>query len=87
MDILETVNINAQKCDCYAYFMDIFSPQSTNGLHSYFCFHSLNHLSQYNRVWIPDEEQVWKSAEITKDFHSGDSVLELLLEGGTVRKS
>ncbi|XP_014875925.1 unconventional myosin-Vc-like, partial [Poecilia latipinna] len=40
--------------------------------------------TKYNRVWIPDEEQVWKSAEITKDFHSGDNVLELLLEDGTV---
>ncbi|XP_043980326.1 unconventional myosin-Vc isoform X2 [Gambusia affinis] len=40
--------------------------------------------TKYNRVWIPDEGQVWKSAEITKDFHSGDNVLELLLEDGTV---
>uniref|UniRef100_A0A3B3Z5Q0 Myosin VC n=1 Tax=Poecilia mexicana TaxID=48701 RepID=A0A3B3Z5Q0_9TELE len=40
--------------------------------------------TKYNRVWIPDEEQVWKSAEITQDFHSGDNVLELLLEDGTV---
>ncbi|PWA30523.1 hypothetical protein CCH79_00015367 [Gambusia affinis] len=40
--------------------------------------------AEYNRVWIPDEGQVWKSAEITKDFHSGDNVLELLLEDGTV---
>ncbi|XP_008287953.1 unconventional myosin-Vc [Stegastes partitus] len=39
--------------------------------------------TQYNRVWIPDAEQVWKSAEILRDFHSGDNVLELLLEDGT----
>lgn len=39
---------------------------------------------QYNRVWIPDAEHVWKSAEITRDFHSGDDVLELLFEDGTV---
>ncbi|XP_015256011.1 PREDICTED: unconventional myosin-Vc [Cyprinodon variegatus] len=40
--------------------------------------------TKYNRVWILDEEHVWKSAEITKDFHSGDNVLQLLLEDGTV---
>uniref|UniRef100_A0A8C7YNI6 Unconventional myosin-Vc n=1 Tax=Oryzias sinensis TaxID=183150 RepID=A0A8C7YNI6_9TELE len=39
--------------------------------------------TRYNRVWIPDEEQVWKSAEIKQDFHSGDNVLELLLEDST----
>ncbi|XP_044050303.1 unconventional myosin-Vc isoform X3 [Siniperca chuatsi] len=37
----------------------------------------------YNRVWIPDAEHVWKSAEIMRDFHFGDNVLELLLEDGT----
>uniref|UniRef100_A0AAQ5Y6H3 Myosin VC n=1 Tax=Amphiprion ocellaris TaxID=80972 RepID=A0AAQ5Y6H3_AMPOC len=39
--------------------------------------------TQYNRVWIPDAEHVWKSAEILRDFHSGDNVLDLLLEDGT----
>ncbi|KAM8751307.1 unconventional myosin-Vc [Acanthopagrus schlegelii] len=39
--------------------------------------------TEYNRVWIPDAEHVWKSAEIMRDFHSGDNVLELLLEDGT----
>uniref|UniRef100_A0A669CFJ9 Myosin VC n=1 Tax=Oreochromis niloticus TaxID=8128 RepID=A0A669CFJ9_ORENI len=39
--------------------------------------------TKYNRVWISDEEHVWKSAEIVKDFHSGDTVLELLLEDGS----
>uniref|UniRef100_A0A3B3C9L2 Myosin motor domain-containing protein n=1 Tax=Oryzias melastigma TaxID=30732 RepID=A0A3B3C9L2_ORYME len=38
---------------------------------------------QYNRVWIPDDEQVWKSAEIKQDFHPGNNVLELLLEDST----
>uniref|UniRef100_A0A671VN32 Myosin VC n=1 Tax=Sparus aurata TaxID=8175 RepID=A0A671VN32_SPAAU len=38
---------------------------------------------KYNRVWIPDAEHVWKSAEIMRDFQSGDNVLELLLEDGT----
>ncbi|XP_070763709.1 unconventional myosin-Vc [Enoplosus armatus] len=39
--------------------------------------------TEYNRVWIPDAEHVWKSAEIMRDFHLGDNVLELLLEDGT----
>ncbi|KAF3688718.1 Unconventional myosin-Vc [Channa argus] len=39
--------------------------------------------TQYNRVWIPDAEHVWKSAEILKDFQIGDNVLQLLLEDGT----
>ncbi|XP_073922062.1 unconventional myosin-Vc isoform X2 [Castor canadensis] len=38
--------------------------------------------TQYNRVWIPDPEEVWKSAEIAKDY-KGDRVLQLLLEDGT----
>uniref|UniRef100_A0AAQ4RR08 Myosin VC n=1 Tax=Gasterosteus aculeatus aculeatus TaxID=481459 RepID=A0AAQ4RR08_GASAC len=36
-----------------------------------------------SRLWIPDAEHVWKSAEILKDFHFGDNILELLLEDGT----
>ncbi|CAH6875749.1 Myo5c [Phodopus roborovskii] len=36
----------------------------------------------YNRVWIPDPEEVWKSAEIAKDYRVGDRVLRLLLEDG-----
>ncbi|XP_029909650.1 unconventional myosin-Vc [Myripristis murdjan] len=39
--------------------------------------------TKYNRVWIPDPQHVWKSAEIMRDFHSGDTVLELLLEDGS----
>lgn len=42
---------------------------------------------QYNRVWIPDPEEVWKSAEIAKDYRAGDQILRLLLEDGTVRVS
>ncbi|XP_061101477.1 unconventional myosin-Vc isoform X2 [Conger conger] len=42
--------------------------------------------TKYNRVWIPDTEEVWKSAEILKDYRSGDSVLELQLEDGTELK-
>nr|XP_043886357.1 unconventional myosin-Va isoform X2 [Solea senegalensis] len=35
------------------------------------------------RVWIPDAEEVWKSAELTKDYKNGDTSLQLLLEDGT----
>ncbi|XP_077328704.1 unconventional myosin-Vc isoform X1 [Lithobates pipiens] len=38
---------------------------------------------QYNRVWIPDADEVWKSAEITKDLKIGDTVLHLRLEDGS----
>ncbi|XP_051533560.1 unconventional myosin-Vb isoform X2 [Myxocyprinus asiaticus] len=42
---------------------------------------SVNELySKYTRVWIPDPEEVWKSAEIIKDYKEGDSVLLLKLE-------
>ncbi|XP_053175662.1 unconventional myosin-Vc [Scomber japonicus] len=39
--------------------------------------------TEYNRVWIPDAEHVWISAEIMRDFLLGDNTLELLLEDGT----
>ncbi|XP_077119880.1 unconventional myosin-Vc [Ranitomeya variabilis] len=39
--------------------------------------------TQFNRVWIPDADEVWRSAEITKDLKIGDSVLHLCLEDGT----
>ncbi|XP_062277204.1 unconventional myosin-Vc [Scomber scombrus] len=39
--------------------------------------------TEFNRVWIPDAEHVWISAEIMRDFHFGDNTLELLLEDGT----
>ncbi|KAL2093412.1 hypothetical protein ACEWY4_010724 [Coilia grayii] len=39
--------------------------------------------TKYNRVWIPDPEEVWQSAEILKEYKPGDEVLELLLENGT----
>ncbi|XP_068597998.1 unconventional myosin-Va [Brachionichthys hirsutus] len=34
------------------------------------------------RVWIPDAEDVWRSAELTKDYKNGDSSLQLMLEDG-----
>uniref|UniRef100_A0A673ZXC0 Myosin VC n=1 Tax=Salmo trutta TaxID=8032 RepID=A0A673ZXC0_SALTR len=43
----------------------------------------INFLLQYNRVWIPDAEHVWKSAEILRDFKPGDDTLKLQLEDGT----
>ncbi|XP_051918237.1 unconventional myosin-Vc isoform X2 [Hippocampus zosterae] len=42
--------------------------------------------TRYNRVWIPDAEHVWKSAEILRDFHDGDDCLQLLLENSTEHK-
>ncbi|KAJ8391649.1 hypothetical protein AAFF_G00087900 [Aldrovandia affinis] len=42
--------------------------------------------TKYNRVWIPDSQEVWKSAEILRDYRSGDSELELQLEDGTELK-
>ncbi|XP_026794401.1 unconventional myosin-Vb isoform X1 [Pangasianodon hypophthalmus] len=35
---------------------------------------------KYTRVWIPDPEEVWKPAEIIKDYKEGESVLHLKLE-------
>ncbi|XP_034536062.1 unconventional myosin-Va isoform X2 [Notolabrus celidotus] len=35
------------------------------------------------RVWIPDTEEVWKSAELSKDYKNGDASLQLILEDGT----
>uniref|UniRef100_A0A8B9N7G3 Myosin VA n=1 Tax=Accipiter nisus TaxID=211598 RepID=A0A8B9N7G3_9AVES len=37
---------------------------------------------EYARVWIPDPEEVWKSAELLKDYKPGDKVLQLRLEEG-----
>ncbi|XP_072551560.1 unconventional myosin-Va isoform X1 [Salminus brasiliensis] len=39
--------------------------------------------TKYARVWIPDLEEVWRSAELTKDYKQGDAVLHLQLEDGT----
>ncbi|XP_070619171.1 unconventional myosin-Vc [Erythrolamprus reginae] len=39
--------------------------------------------TQYNRVWIPDAEDVWQSAEITTNYRPGDHILHLQLEDGT----
>uniref|UniRef100_A0A8D2PIJ4 Myosin VC n=1 Tax=Zosterops lateralis melanops TaxID=1220523 RepID=A0A8D2PIJ4_ZOSLA len=40
-------------------------------------------LKYYNRVWIPDNEEVWQSAEITKNYKAGDRFLLVQLEDGT----
>uniref|UniRef100_A0A3Q4GUJ0 Myosin VB n=1 Tax=Neolamprologus brichardi TaxID=32507 RepID=A0A3Q4GUJ0_NEOBR len=47
-------------------------------------FMFLLHVFQYTRVWIPDPEDVWKAAEIVKDYKEGDPVLRLKLEDETV---
>uniref|UniRef100_A0A670KCS6 Myosin VC n=1 Tax=Podarcis muralis TaxID=64176 RepID=A0A670KCS6_PODMU len=40
----------------------------------------------YNRVWIPDPEEVWQSAEITRNYKNGEGLLHLQLEDGTELK-
>uniref|UniRef100_A0A8C4LBX5 Unconventional myosin-Vb n=1 Tax=Equus asinus asinus TaxID=83772 RepID=A0A8C4LBX5_EQUAS len=37
----------------------------------------------YTRVWIPDPDEVWRSAELTKDYKEGDKSLQLRLEDDT----
>ncbi|NWR37727.1 MYO5B protein, partial [Tachuris rubrigastra] len=39
---------------------------------------------QYTKVWIPDPDEVWKSAEIIKDYKEGDKSLQLKLEDETL---
>ncbi|XP_070707241.1 unconventional myosin-Vb [Pempheris klunzingeri] len=39
--------------------------------------------AKYTRVWIPDPEDVWRAAEITRDYKEGESVLHLKLEDET----
>ncbi|KAM8960932.1 unconventional myosin-Vb [Pelodytes ibericus] len=41
-------------------------------------------LFSYTRVWIPDQEEVWRSAEIIKDYKEGDKSLQLKLEDESV---
>uniref|UniRef100_A0A672IAL7 Myosin VAb n=1 Tax=Salarias fasciatus TaxID=181472 RepID=A0A672IAL7_SALFA len=41
--------------------------------------------SKHARVWLPDAEEVWKSAELVRDYSPGDPTLSLQLEDGTVR--
>uniref|UniRef100_A0A8C1XXX9 Myosin VAb n=1 Tax=Cyprinus carpio TaxID=7962 RepID=A0A8C1XXX9_CYPCA len=38
---------------------------------------------EFARVWIPDTTEVWRSAELTKDYKPGDPVLHLQLEDET----
>ncbi|XP_040120408.1 unconventional myosin-Vb isoform X1 [Oryx dammah] len=42
--------------------------------------------SQYTRVWIPDPDEVWCSAELTKDYKEGDKSLQLRLEDETIQE-
>nr|XP_048275393.1 unconventional myosin-Vb isoform X2 [Myodes glareolus] len=41
-------------------------------------------LQKYTRVWIPDPDEVWRSAELTKDYKEGDESLQLRLEDDTI---
>ncbi|XP_034402698.1 unconventional myosin-Vb isoform X1 [Cyclopterus lumpus] len=39
--------------------------------------------SKFTRVWIPDPDDVWKAAEIVRDYKEGEPVLHLKLEDET----
>ncbi|XP_041816149.1 unconventional myosin-Vb isoform X1 [Chelmon rostratus] len=39
--------------------------------------------SKFTRVWIPDPEDVWRAAEIVRDYKEGEPVLHLKLEDET----
>uniref|UniRef100_A0A803VYL4 Myosin VB n=1 Tax=Ficedula albicollis TaxID=59894 RepID=A0A803VYL4_FICAL len=41
-------------------------------------------LCRLEEVWIPDPDEVWKSAEIIKDYKEGDKSLQLKLEDETL---
>uniref|UniRef100_A0A452EX61 Unconventional myosin-Vb n=1 Tax=Capra hircus TaxID=9925 RepID=A0A452EX61_CAPHI len=43
-------------------------------------------MGSYTRVWIPDPDEVWRSAELTKDYKEGDKSLQLRLEDETVQE-
>ncbi|XP_061209556.1 unconventional myosin-Vb isoform X2 [Neopsephotus bourkii] len=40
--------------------------------------------TKYTRVWIPDPDEVWRSAEVIKDYKEGDKSLHLKLEDETL---
>ncbi|XP_050924994.1 unconventional myosin-Vb [Lates calcarifer] len=45
---------------------------------------SVNELyTKFTRVWIPDPEDVWRAAEISRDYKEGEPVLHLKLEDET----
>uniref|UniRef100_A0A803SP71 Myosin VA n=1 Tax=Anolis carolinensis TaxID=28377 RepID=A0A803SP71_ANOCA len=56
----------------------------SSGVGSFFRFQTfaIVSLATYARIWIPDSEVVWKSAELVKDYKPGDKVLHLRLEDG-----
>ncbi|XP_058264169.1 unconventional myosin-Va isoform X2 [Hemibagrus wyckioides] len=39
--------------------------------------------TKYTRVWTPDLQEVWRSAELTRDYRPGDTALQLQFEDGT----
>ncbi|TSK13466.1 Unconventional myosin-Va [Bagarius yarrelli] len=42
--------------------------------------------SLFTRVWIPDSQEVWRAAELTKDYEPGDTALELQIQDGTANE-
>ncbi|KAI4564784.1 hypothetical protein MJG53_015796 [Ovis ammon polii x Ovis aries] len=47
------------------------------------CVRHVDSRVKYTRVWIPDPDEVWRSAELTKDYKEGDKSLQLRLEDET----
>ncbi|XP_015419326.1 PREDICTED: unconventional myosin-Vb [Myotis davidii] len=43
-------------------------------------------LEDSTRVWIPDPEDVWRPAELTRDYKEGDRSLQLRLEDDTIQE-
>nr|XP_028562629.1 unconventional myosin-Va isoform X1 [Podarcis muralis] len=64
----------------------MLAAQITRSLHHQRYWKSVDDLDymyvKYARIWIPDPEVVWKSAELVKDYKSGDKVLHLRVEDG-----
>nr|XP_014347792.1 PREDICTED: unconventional myosin-Vb [Latimeria chalumnae] len=54
-----------------------------SGSPAWFLQYRVHFVFQYTRVWIPDHDEVWKAAEIIKDYREGDPVLHLKLEDET----
>ncbi|CAD7675081.1 unnamed protein product [Nyctereutes procyonoides] len=55
----------------------LFSTSNGCDLHTHPC---------YTRVWIPDPDEVWCSAELTKDYKEGEKSLQLRLEDESIRE-
>uniref|UniRef100_A0A8B9K8D2 Myosin VB n=1 Tax=Astyanax mexicanus TaxID=7994 RepID=A0A8B9K8D2_ASTMX len=71
---LSDFSFGIQFCSCFGSRANT-QHRNTNRNFSFFI-----RLCEYTRVWIPDPEEVWKPAEIIKDYKEGDPILHLKLE-------